>query len=275
MKIEELNPTIRFADRLEYTSSRPLSKTYDSRLIYVIDGGGSITVSDRSESISRGLLVLFQSGVAYKFEPKPSFVAFAVDFDLVGGYLCDGFTLPVPYSAFDGQKAHERAHFDDSSFLKEPFLSHVHAGIGDDIRRLVEEYNSGRQFSKRRAEVMLASLFLELARTFSQSTKGAKIAERVVEYISEHYKEPITNKTVAAHFGHEPCYLNRTVKLHTGMPIHRLLIKKRVEEGVKLLLATDLTLEEIAERVGFCTASHFSKRCKDVTGNNPSFYKSK
>ena len=150
MKIEELNPTIRFADRLEYTSSRPLSKTYDSRLIYVIDGGGSITVSDRSESISRGLLVLFQSGVAYKFEPKPSFVAFAVDFDLVGGYLCDGFTLPVPYSAFDGQKAHERAHFDDSSFLKEPFLSHVHAGIGDDIRRLVEEYNSGRQFSKRR-----------------------------------------------------------------------------------------------------------------------------
>ena len=275
MKIEEINPTIRFADRFEYTTSRPLSKTYDSRLIYVIDGAGSITVADKSESIRRGLLVLFQSGVPYKFEPKPSFVAFAVDFDLVGGYPCAGFTLPVISSAFDEQKAHERAYFDDNSFLQEPFLSHVHSGIGDDVRRLVEEYNSGRQFSKRRAEVMLASLFFELARTLTQSSKGAKLAERVVEYISEHYREPITNKGIAAHFGHEPCYLNRTVKFNTGMPIHRLLLKKRVEEGVKLLLATDLTLEEIAERVGFCTASHFSNRCKEISGKSPSFYRQK
>jgi AraC-like DNA-binding protein len=50
--------------------------------------------------------------------------------------------------------------------------------------------------------------------------------------------------------------------------------KKRVEEGVKLLLTTDLILDEIAERIGFSSASHFSKRCKEITGNNPSFYRS-
>ncbi len=273
MKIEEIRPVIRFANRCEYTVAHAPAKTYDSRLLYITDGSGSITVGGESMEISRGLLIIFQGGTSYKFAPKESFSAFAVDFDLYEGYSTDELIIPVPAVMFDKNKLHERVEFEDSEFLRDAFLGHVHAGIAEDLRRLVEEYNSGRLYSKRRAEMMLGSIILELARSVTQRSKGAKSAERVLDYISEHYREPITNTSIAAYFGHEPCYLNRTVKQHLGSSIHRLVNKKRVEEGIKLLLTTDLVLDEIAERVGFSSASHFSKRCKDITGNNPSFYK--
>ncbi len=273
MKIEEISPAIRFADRFEYTCARPLSKTYDSRLLYITSGSGSITVDGKSAAAERGLLVLFQGGVPYKFEPSPAFVAFAVDFDLSAGYECGGFLLPCPTALFDEQRLHARAAFEDSDFLSAPFMAEVNAGIGEDIRRLTEEYNSGKLFSKKRAELMLGGVLLELARRAAQRTKGARCAERAVAYIGEHYRESVSNEDIAAALGHEACYLNRTVKLYTGSSIHRLLNKKRVEEGVKLLLATDLSVDEIAERVGFCSASHFSKRCKDILGNSPSFYR--
>ncbi len=273
MKIEEIRPNIRFAGTYEYTSARPLAKTYDSRLLYVIDGVGSVSVNGESHEVSKGFLIVFQGNTAYKIDPKESFSAIAVDFDLHDGYDCDTLIIPVPAVLFEEEKLHTRAVFEDSDFLVEPFCAHVHASIGDDLRRLVEEYNSGRLYSRRRAELMLGSIFLELVRSITHRSKGARVAERVLDYISEHYREPISNTTIAAVFGHEPCYLNRTVKQHLGNSIHRLVNKKRVEEGVKLLLTTDLVLDEIAERVGFSSASHFSKRCKDITGNNPSFYK--
>ena len=274
MKIEEMRPVIRFANRCEYTGTRPLSRTYDSRLLYITDGSGSVTIEGESMEIEKGVLLMFQGGVSYKFEPKNRFSALAVDFDLLEGYSCENLILPVPAALFDESNLHTRVEFEDSEFLSKPILTKTHASVGDDLHAIVEEYNSGRLYSKKRAEIMFASLLLWLARSLSQRSKSAKSAEKVLDYIAEHYSEPISNTSIAAVFGHEPCYLNRTVKQHFGSSIHRLVNKKRVEEGVKLLLTTDLILDEIAERIGFSSASHFSKRCKEITGNNPSFYRS-
>ncbi len=273
MKIEDMKTAIRFAGKLEYSCPRALSKTYDSRLIYITEGAGSITVGGKTIAAEGGVLVLFGGGVPYKYEPDPVFGGIAVDFDLTEGYECSEFLLPVPIFAFDEESLHERVVFEDSDFLTLPVMCKVRAEIGEDIRRLAEEYNSGKMFSKKRAELILTGVLLELARSSSYKSKGAKCTEKVLDYIAMNYREPISNKDLASALGHEACYLNRTVKFHTGSSIHRLLNKKRVEEGVKLLLTTDLSSDEIAERVGFSSSSHFSKRCKDITGNTPSFYR--
>ena len=275
MKIEDIRPKIRFADSLEYTHARPLSKTYDSRLLYFTDGEGSITVDGRTEKIQRGLLVIFQGATPYKLDPKKGFTAFAVDFDLDGEYECDGFILPTPASLFDKDKLHKRVSFENSDFLSCPFVETVRASVGDGIRAIAEEYNSGRAFSKARAELMLGAALLGVAESFSPRSKRSRCAESATDYINDHYREELTNASVAAALGHEPCYLNRTVKLHTGYTVHRLINKKRIDEAIKLLLSTDLSLEEIAERVGFCNASHLSRRCKELSGKTPSFYRQK
>ncbi len=274
MLIEEIRPRIRFADKFEYTAQRRLSKTYDARMIYVIEGGGKITVDGVEANVERGLLVIFQSGIPYKFDPAPSFSAFAIDFDPIGNYdTGDGFLTPESPSYFDEDKRHAHAVFENSELLSSPFLEIVRPSVAENIRILVEEYKSEKLFCKARAELMLAGVILDLARRFSLIGKSERTAAKVNEYLSEHCLEPITNLTLARAFGHDACYLNRIVKQYTGYSMHKLLLKKRVDEGIKLLISSDLTLEEIAERCCFCSAAHFSKRCKDVTGNTPSYYR--
>ena len=274
MKIEEIRPRIRFADRLEYTAARAFSKTYDSRMLYITDGSGTITVGERECPIEAGLLVIFQGGVPYSFSPDPSFFAFAVDFDLIGEYdVSAGFLAPRPLKLYDEALLHKVAAFENSSFLAEPLIMRDVPGVGEEIRALVEEYTSARRFSRERAELMLGCLLLDLERRALASSKTEICCARVMEYIAEHYAEPITNVSLARTFGHDPCYLGRVVKQHTGGTIHSLLIQKRVEVGVKLLLTSDMTLDIIAEKVGFCSAAHFSRRCKSITGNNPSHYR--
>lgn len=274
MRIEDIRPRIRFADKLEYTAARALSKTYDSRMLYIISGGGSITVDGQMHPIEAGLLIVFQGGTAYSFSPEPAFSAFAVDFDLIGEYdVSTGFLAPVPPRLFDGALLHKSAEFENSTFLSSPLVMREAHGAGAELRALVEEYTSARRFARERAELMLSGLLLDLERQSLTSSKTEKCCAAVLDYIAEHYAEEITNASLARTFGHDPCYLGRLVKQHTGTTIHSLLIKKRVEMGIKLLLTSDMTLDVIAEKIGFCSAAHFSRRCRSVTGSTPSYYR--
>ena len=276
MKITELSPKIRFADKLEYTASRSVSKTYDSRLIYVTSGEGYFTLEGTRHKVSQGTLIAFQGGTGYKYLPSPSFTAYAIDFDSVDGYETDsGFILPVDARLFDESLLHKVVYFEDSDFLSRPFIECVGVRIGDEVRRVVEEFGRGGRFCKERAEHFLFCLLLELAGRYYVPSKVERCVEAVVEYISAHYRDDLTNNALAKNFGYDPCYLGRAVRLHTGSTIHSLLLKKRVEEGIKLLLTTDMNLDVIAERVGFCSAAHFSKSCKKITGNSPSDYRKK
>ncbi len=274
MLIEDIRPHIRFADKLEYTASRPLSRTYDARMLYFIDGAGRISVGGHEREIESGLLVIFQSGVPYKFTPLPSFSAYAIDFDPIGDYdTTGGFFTPLPSRLFDESSAHIHVSFENSEILSTPFMETVRPAVAESIRALVEEYKSERLFSKTRAELMLAGVILDLARRFAPLSKSERTVAKVSGYIAEHYLDPLSNEELARIFGHDPCYLNRIVKEHTGYSIHKLVLKRRVDSGIKLLISTELTLEEIAERCGFCSAAHFSKRCKEITGKNPTYYK--
>ena len=273
MKIENVRPAIRFADRLEYTAPRSPSKTYDSRLLYIIRGAGKITVEGYEYEIEPGLLVLFSGGTPYSFVPSPSFFAYAVDFDIEKGFVTDtGFLPPIPVRLFDPTKLRGAQFFEDSELLRSPFVRVIGGTTGEKIGELVREFNLKSRFCLTRAELILAQLLLELA-DFCEYGRTERTASCVLEYIEAHYNEPITNSSLATRFGHDACYLGRVVKRHTGLSLHRLLLQRRVDAGVKLLITTDLTLDVIAERVGFCSAAHFSKRCKELRGCPPSHYR--
>ena len=54
MKLTQISPAIRFADRLLYTSERRPSKTYDCRLLYVLEGEGEIVLDLVGKRSGRG-----------------------------------------------------------------------------------------------------------------------------------------------------------------------------------------------------------------------------
>jgi len=98
---------------------------------------------------------------------------------------------------------------------------------------------------------------LLLAKRFVEDNLGAALS---VESIAR------TVGTSAFHFAH-------AFRAATGLPPHRYLMQRRMEHAKSLLRETDLSLTEIALRVGYSSSSHFCVGFLNLTRTTPSRYR--
>lgn len=272
--LEEARIFVRFADEMVYDASRGESKTYDSRLLYVISGSGKIKIENQSFEIKPGLLLTFQPGTLYKIIPKPSFCAIAVDFD----YSClhsgqTHFYLPVSPDKFESENMHERAFFSDCAALDFYMVLPDAFFAYDMLRELTAEFNMQKIFFRQKCALILKNILFEIARRSTSENKKSKLSDSVVEYIYLNSSSDLSNTSIAKIFNMDPCYLNRVVKSETNISIHQHIIKRRLNNAIKLLLTTSKSVEQIACETGFYNASHFSAACKKITGISPSDYR--
>lgn len=93
--------------------------------------------------------------------------------------------------------------------------------------------------------------------------------QRALFYIHEHFKDSPTLSEVAAMIPLDPRYFCRRFKEHTGKTYKEYLTGLKLRYARRLLLATDLSVLEIAESAGFGTQSHFNKEFKREFGLTP------
>ena len=68
-------------------------------------------------------------------------------------------------------------------------------------------------------------------------------------------------------------YLSTLFSEATGVTVERYFIAQKIERVKELLTYDELTLSEIAFRLGYSSVSHLSAQFKKVTGVTPSSYK--
>ncbi len=78
---------------------------------------------------------------------------------------------------------------------------------------------------------------------------------------------PLEEIAAAAHLS--PFHFSRLFKKLTGAPPHAYLAALRVARARALLAETDLSVTEIATRVGYASSSHFAKAFRQATGLSP------
>jgi YesN/AraC family two-component response regulator len=98
-------------------------------------------------------------------------------------------------------------------------------------------------------------------------------SNRILWYIHEHFRERMTNDTIAAEFGYHPNYVSYMVKRATGMPVHRYVLHVRLMNAANLLENTAVSIGEIAAACGFCDTAYFSGYFKKHFGISPSKYR--
>jgi YesN/AraC family two-component response regulator len=69
-------------------------------------------------------------------------------------------------------------------------------------------------------------------------------------------------------------YLSNLFSEVEGITIEKYFIAQRVEKVKELLMYDELSLSEIADKLGYSSVAYLSNQFKKVTGLTPSFYKS-
>jgi AraC-like DNA-binding protein len=98
---------------------------------------------------------------------------------------------------------------------------------------------------------------------------------RISKYIFNNYNNNITLQSIAKKEFLSPHYLSHEIKNTTGYSFTDLLNLTRVEESVKLLLDSDMSISEISEEVGFSHTRYFNKNFKFFYNCTPLQFKRK
>src|SRR2546426_11426693 len=97
---------------------------------------------------------------------------------------------------------------------------------------------------------------------------------RVTQYIQEHLQRELRLPELSALVHMSPYHFARLFKRSTGVPPHRFLVRRRIDEARALLAARTAPIAEISRMVGFRTPSHFATTFRRITGMTPSAYRS-
>ncbi len=96
--------------------------------------------------------------------------------------------------------------------------------------------------------------------------------DSILTYIRQNVlnKEKIRIKSIAKEFYMSPNYVSIFIKKHANISVQQYVIQIKIKMAERLLKQTNLTINEIAEKIGFVDSSHFNKIFKKYNGVNPS-----
>jgi AraC-like DNA-binding protein len=95
----------------------------------------------------------------------------------------------------------------------------------------------------------------------------------ILDHINVHYKENIKVEELAAVVGYSPSHFRRVFKALTGKTTSLYIQTLRVQEACKLLGKREMSVEQIAESVGYSDMKHFYTVFKRITHKLPKAFR--
>ncbi len=154
------------------------------------------------------------------------------------------------------------------------FSSIVHKVVGSPIslKKLEKCYNELKFFDvdRIRSVVTIAMILAKHILLDNIITlKSNKNIERVVSYINDNLETNLTVSKIAEAVNLSKSTLYSILNNHFNCTVNEYINRKRVEKSMKLLMDTDLTVDEIAQKSGFSSMSYYSKTFKKIHGVSP------
>lgn len=120
----------------------------------------------------------------------------------------------------------------------------------------------------------LTLLLVDLSRLAADVAGNLRLKDEplladVFRYIEEHYGGRISLKDVARAVGLTPGHLTTVVRRKTGRTVLEWIVERRMVEARRLLVETDLPIEEVGRRVGYGDAGYFAKTFRRAHGTTP------
>lgn len=108
----------------------------------------------------------------------------------------------------------------------------------------------------------------------NKKSHNDKMKDQIVEYIQEHCCDnSMSLVSVADHIGINPTYLSAFIKEQVGETFLNYVLNLRMERAKEYLQTTNLSLQEIAVRIGYANSGVFLRVFKKKYGLTPGAYR--
>ncbi len=125
-----------------------------------------------------------------------------------------------------------------------------------------------------RLNIVLQKAGLELLDD-KKSVLVEKIRTTIIELV--HYSEDRLKVNLSDYLkeklNYDTAYLSRLFAEVKGTTIEHFFISQRIERAKELIIYEDLSLNEIADKLHFSSASHLCNQFKKLTGLTPSYFR--
>ena len=92
---------------------------------------------------------------------------------------------------------------------------------------------------------------------------------RIISYVMQHYKDPITLEDMASETGFSKEYFCRFFKQHLNITFLQYVNEVRISHAGRLLSSTDLPIQEVMRESGFTNQTVFNRLFKETYGITP------
>lgn len=114
-----------------------------------------------------------------------------------------------------------------------------------------------------------------------EGNRGSQIVKNFKKNLESHFRELVKGNTKQAFRVQDfadlqnlhASYLNNVIKSKTGKSVSTWMMEKTISEAKTLLQNADISVKEIAYRLGFSEVSHFSNYFKKNTDQSPAAYR--
>lgn len=257
-------------------------KLLDYLLVYIAEGTGEFSVGEETYQARPGDLFWIPPDTIHRMEGyAPSMACPYVHFDLV--YRPDkshwDFSIPEGMLAFGELQPllHPPVPHPALRALRGRLRAHTNERVGQLIREICREAARAHPF----AQLRMSGLLLEIVAEVLRGQAGASEAgnahvpqlEEAADYLQHHCGENVSVEDAAGLAGLSPSRFRDLFSRHFGRSPREYLRQARIMRAKQFMVGSDLTLSQIAGRVGFSTVHSFSRAFKETEGISPTEYR--
>jgi len=200
--------------------------------------------------------------------------------ELIAGklYFIPAFT--ILQSKINGHMNKYYIHFRSNSpeLRLHRFLSDQYSIDSSEItehlfKTVIENYTKNTLEAKMKVEGAMQLLLSDFFKDTSSAHKDLSRFESVLAYIEENYNTEIPLSVLAEKMNVSTLYFSNYFKATFHISPKQYILNKRLAEGQRLLLETDMTIGEIANAVGFSSENYFSEFFTSKIGISASKYR--
>lgn len=236
---------------------------------YLLSGTRKIFINDTIYSVKKGDLIAIPKGELHRttYIGGETHERIVMDFN-------DSFISPLIERI--GYKAFNECFVNRQLSIPPNRREYVEELFG----KIIREHNGVDSYSSTILSLYVYELIMFVLRCHENSDHpcavaaiGDDIISDAARYISSNFTRELSLTQLAEKYNMSPSYFSRKFKLCTGFGYKEYLITIRILEACKLLLNTDLSITEIAEKCGFDDSNYFGDSFKKVKGISPREYR--